>query len=436
MEEQDTKNEIVLLEEQLPDTSEECKKIFQNAVSFYEKRDFQQASTLFKQITEQFPDKVEAYINYADCQFELSNQDEAVKYWDLAKEKNPFLLNPYVNLGNYYLSKDDLTKAKDEFEAAFCIDPYNENLIVNLGITNERIGNRKMAFMLYEFFMNNSFNVTSALYRNVHKKVSMHKLNAISHMKLGVFFETKHFYRKALQSFYESLRVFPNFSKTYMNIGNIFFKFEKYDFAFLYWLEAYKIEKKKPKLCLNLALCAEKLDRKIDAYCFFSYFIQITSGGKEILTARKKAQHFKSEVSQDYEIVKAYRAKAEEYINKKEFDTAIIMFENLYFLTKNNEFFKKLNELLATTNIINKAAKKTIEFANFCNEQKDYDKAVEKAKIARKLWDNTEIDMAANDILSYAQNQLNMNLDNLVKQRMLEEEQRLKEEQEHKKHKR
>ncbi len=436
MEEQDTKNEIVLLEEQLPDTNDECKKIFQNAVSFYEKRDFQQASSLFKEITEKFPEKVEAYINYADCQFEMSNQEEAVKYWVLAKEKNPFLINPYVNLGNYYLSQDDFIKAKNEFEEAFCLDPYNENLIVNLGITHERIGNRKMAFMLYEFFMNNSFNVSSALYRNIHKKVSMHKLNAISHMKLGVFFETKHFYRKALQSFYESLRVFPNFSKTYMNIGNIFFKFEKYDYAFLYWLEAYKIEKKKPKLCLNLALCAEKLDKKIDAYCFFSYFIQITAGGKEILTARKNAQKLKSEISQNYEFVKEYKAKAEEYINKQEFDTAIIMYENLYFLTKNNEFYKKLNELLATTNIINKAAKKTIEFANFCNKQKDYDKAVEKAKIARKLWDNTEIDMAANDILSYAQNQLNMNLDNLVKQRMLEEEQRLKEEQEYKKHKR
>ncbi len=436
MEEQDTKNEIVLLEEQLPDTNDECKALFQNAVTFYEKKDFQQASAIFKDITEKFPEKVEAYINYADCQFELSNSEEAVKYWNLAKEKNSFLMNPYVNLGNYYLSQDDLGKAKEEFEAAFCLDPYNENLIVNLGITNERIGNRKMAFMLYEFFMNNSFNVSSSLYRNIHKKVSMHKLNAISHMKLGVFFETKHFYRKALQSFYESLRVFPNFSKTYTNIGNIFFKFEKYDYAFLYWLEAYKIEKKKPKLCLNLALCAEKLDKKIDAYCFFSYFIQITAGGKEILTARKKAQQLKSEISQNYEFVKEYKAKAEEYINKKEFDTAIIMYENLYFLTKNNEFYKKLNELLSTTNIINKAAKRTIEYANYCNKQKDYDKAVEKAKIARKLWDNTEIEMAASDIMSYAQNQLNMNLDNLVKQRMLEEEQRLREEQEKKKHKR
>ena len=74
-------------------------------------------------------------------------------------------MNPYVNLGNYYLSQDDFGKAKEEFEAAFCLDPYNENLIVNLGITNERIGNRKMAFMLYEFFMNNSFNVSSSLYR-------------------------------------------------------------------------------------------------------------------------------------------------------------------------------------------------------------------------------------------------------------------------------
>ena len=436
MEEQDTKNEIVLLEEQLPDSSDECKVLFQNAVSFYEKRDFQQASSLFKQITETYPEKVEAYINYADCQFELSNQEEAVKYWNLAKEKNPFLMNPYVNLGNYYLSQDDLNKAKDEFEQAFCIDPYNENLIVNLGITNEKMGSRKMAFMLYEFFMNNSFNVSSSLYRNVHKKVSMHKLNAISHMKLGVFFETKHFYRKALQSFYESLRVFPNFSKTYANIGNIFFKFEKYDFAFLYWLEAYKIEKKKPRLCLNLALCAEKLDKKIDAYCFYSYFIQITSGGKEILTARKKAQHLKNELSQDHEFVKEYKTKIQEYIDKKEFDTAIVMYENLYFLTKNNEFYKKLNELQSTTNIINRAAKKTIEYANFCNKQKNYDKAVEKAKIARRLWDNAEIEMAASDIMNYAQNQLNLNLDNLVKQRMLEEEQRLKEEQEHKKHKR
>ena len=56
-------------------------------------------------------------------------------------------------------------------------------------------------------------------------------------------FEKNGFWRKAIQAYYDSIRVFPNFTKTYSNVGNIFYKLEKYDYAKLYWLEAFKMDK-------------------------------------------------------------------------------------------------------------------------------------------------------------------------------------------------
>ena len=87
---------------QLP-VEPDYRTLFSEAMHQYEIHEYEEASKCFLKIYEYFPEQIEALVNYGNCQYELLNTEEAVKYWKIAKEKDKYLINPYVNLGKYAL---------------------------------------------------------------------------------------------------------------------------------------------------------------------------------------------------------------------------------------------------------------------------------------------------------------------------------------------
>ncbi len=408
-------NEEVSEELQLP-AEKTYQEMFTEGVHLYELRNFEEASKVFLETHEKFPERAEVLINYGNCQYELFHTEEAVKYWKFAKEKDKYLINSYVNLGNYYLANSNLENAEEEFKQAFCLNPYNEISLVNLGITYEKLNDKKTAFLLYEFYLSNSLNVNDPNYKNIHKKITMHKLNAISQIKLGIFFEKKGFFRKALQSYFDSMKVFPNFAKTYRNAGNVFYKLEKYEHAKLYWMEAYKIDRKHISTCLNLALCCEKLEDYVNAYAFYKNFIEKTfKQNQEIILAQQAAEKIHQTLMSSSEYTKKYKELAESYANQKKFDEALIYYENLYSISPSSELIPKINELKTKTNILHEASVKSYEMAEELFEQGKVEYAMEKCKLANNLWRESYISQNISTLMSKCQTSLGNSLNNMLK---------------------
>lgn len=400
---------------QLP-TAEDYHAMFSAALQFYENGEYEQASKTFWESYEKFPEQTEALVNYANCQYELLNTQEAITNWELAKEKDKYLINPYINLGNYYLINDNYIAAEKEFKQAFCINPHNEISLVNLAVTYEKMNNRSKAFLLYEFYLSGTLNVSSNTYKNIHKKITMHKLNAISQMKMGIFFERKKYYRKALQAYFESLRVFPNFAKTYNNVGKIFYKLEKYDLAKQYWLEAYKIDRKNISLCLNLGLCCEKLEDYVNAYSFYTAFIQKTRHNtQEVFLAQRAAEKIHTIIIANTELVENYKKQAENYLKQENYDDALIHFENLLLITHTTEISNQINDIKSKTNIIYEVAVTAYKMAQELYQKGKYEEAIEKCKLSNAMWRGSYFEQDIFNLITKCQTALGNTLNSLLK---------------------
>lgn len=370
--------------------TEDYHTLFSQGVTFYEERNYANCAAIFKKIMELYPERAEALINYADANYHLGNVNEALKYWNLAKERDKYLINAYINMGNYYMSKNDTKKAISQFEQAFCINPYNEVNLLNLGIAYEKEDNRKQAFMIYEFYAAHSTNVSSVEYKNVHKKVSMHKLNAISHIKLGMFFEKKQYYRKALQSYYESIRVFPNFTKTYSNIGNILYKLEKYENAVDFWIESYKIDSHQVNLCLNLGLAYEKLEKPLEAFCFLTHFIQQSRRvNNDVILTRKKIAELQQVLTENPQLLEDYKFETTKLIEENKFKDAVFRLSNIFLITKDIEVQKQIQKLKPKAEIIYRAAETAYEIGKVLKAQGNPDVAIDKFKLSSVLWEGS-----------------------------------------------
>ena len=400
---------------QLP-AQEEYKDLFSKGVHLYELREFEEAAKVFMEAHDKFPEQPETLVNYANCQYEMFNPEEALKYWQMAKEQDKYLINPYINMGNYYLANDKYKEAAAEFYQAFCINPHHEIPLVNLGVTYEKMNDRKKAFLLYEFFLSGSLNISSSNYKNIHKKITMHKLNAISQMKIGIYFEKKGYYRKALQSYYESLRVFPNFAKTYSNIGNIFYKLEKYEQAKLYWLEAFKMDKKQTAICLNLALCCEKTNDYVNAYAFYTYFIQRTTANtQDVWLAQKTAEKLHGTIIASPEYVNKHKNQCEEFIKQEKYEDALIYYENLAVLSNTSEITTQINDLKVKTNILHQAALTAFEMAQDLYQNGRFEYAMEKCKLAHNLWRDSYFEQNMANLISKCQTAMGHTIDSMLK---------------------
>lgn len=397
-------------------TQEDYRNLYSNAIVLYDTRDFEGAAEYFKRIYENFPEQIDALINYGNCQYELLNTQEALDCWQKAKKLDKYAINSYLSLGNYYLENEKYNEAAREFQTAFCLNPHNEMALVNLALSYEKMNDKRKAFLLFEFFLAGNLNINSSTYKNIHKKVTMHKLNAISQMKMGIYFEKKGFLRKAIQAYYDALRVFPNFSKTYVNIGNIFYKLEKFEQAKLYWLEAYKIDNKSNQLILNLALCCEKLEDTLNAYAFYTEFIQNSyHNTKDVILAQNAAEKLHQTLCAKPELKEEYKTKCEELENLGKYEDALVCYQNLSKLSHSNDLTDKINYLTTKTNILHESALTLFGMAQELFEQGKYEYAMDKCKISCNLWKNSYFEQNIYNLISKCQNALGNTINNMLR---------------------
>ncbi|MGB8951742.1 MAG: tetratricopeptide repeat protein [Candidatus Aminicenantales bacterium] len=90
---------------------------------YLKQKDFENAQKYFKSSIELYPkDEALAY-NVGQIYFSNNNIEEAIHYFELAKQINPNWGSPYLRLGYAYLNKGDYAKAKENLTQFLKIDP-------------------------------------------------------------------------------------------------------------------------------------------------------------------------------------------------------------------------------------------------------------------------------------------------------------------------
>lgn len=91
--------------------------------SYLKEQDFENAQKYFKNSIDIYPkDEALAY-NVGEIYFSNSKVDEAIQYFELAKQIKPDWGKPYLKLGYAYLNKGDFEKAKENLKKFLEIDP-------------------------------------------------------------------------------------------------------------------------------------------------------------------------------------------------------------------------------------------------------------------------------------------------------------------------
>lgn len=80
------------------------------------------------------PGSSDFYHSLGNKIYEKGDQENAVKLWLVAVEKDPMNEGPLSNLGVYYAEQKDFDLAEDYLQRSLRIDPYNEIARMNLAL--------------------------------------------------------------------------------------------------------------------------------------------------------------------------------------------------------------------------------------------------------------------------------------------------------------
>lgn len=118
------------------------KTLYLKGDKLYNQGEYEKALAVFKEFVEKQPELFEAGVNIGNCYIKLKQFDKAMEEFKLVlgklKEKkddlkgNSTASSIYASLGELYMDKNDIEKAKDCFEKSIDIDPSNHALSYNV----------------------------------------------------------------------------------------------------------------------------------------------------------------------------------------------------------------------------------------------------------------------------------------------------------------
>ena len=128
--------DVEILEEKDPRT------LFLKGEKLYIQGEYEKALDVFKKFVEEQPELYEARVNIGNCYIKLKQYDKAIEEFEFVLEKlkegkndlkgNEIASPIYASLGELYMDRDDLEKAREYFEKSITIDPSNHALSYNV----------------------------------------------------------------------------------------------------------------------------------------------------------------------------------------------------------------------------------------------------------------------------------------------------------------
>ena len=137
-------------------------------------------------------------------------------------------IRPYLSEVYSYRGKDNLVKgnyqeALSNFEYGEKLDPYNGNILINLGATYYNLG-------LYNKV------------EEIFKKAENYIKDKNIYLNLGLFYMQFDQYKEAEEEFEYAIYLAPKFTKAYINLAYLYAIQEEYDKAIIEWNKTLEIE--------------------------------------------------------------------------------------------------------------------------------------------------------------------------------------------------
>lgn len=226
---------------------EQEKELFEQAIEFYNKRDYDNAKLFYERILQINPKAANVYGNLGVIYRMKGDLGTAIKYYIQAINLNP--KNPlfYNNLANAFKDLKNYKMAIRVYSDGLKVSPNDFNMFNNLGMAYELFGDNNRAIEAYKqaVRVNPSYakavnNIGVVLYKQKRYKESAQifeialqtdpNYNEVYSNKGAAYNKAKD-YDKAIESLETAIEKMPNHGGAYTNLGNVYNKLYDYKMA-------------------------------------------------------------------------------------------------------------------------------------------------------------------------------------------------------------
>jgi len=137
-------------------------------------------------------------------------------------------IRPYLSEVCSYKGKDNLAEgnyqeALSNFEYGEKLDPYNGNILINLGATYYNLG---------------VYNKVEGIFRRAERYIKDKSI----YLNLGLYYKNNKNYKEAEEEFKYAIYLCPKFTKAYFNLGLLYLEKENYDGTIEQWEKILEVE--------------------------------------------------------------------------------------------------------------------------------------------------------------------------------------------------
>ena len=178
----------------------------------------------------------------------------------------PYLSEVYSYKGKDNLAEGNYHRALSIFEYGEKLDPYNGNILINLGAT---------------YYNLNIYNKVEDILKRAERYIKDKNI----YLNLGLYYMNTGNYKKAEEEFKYAIYLCPKFIKAYYNLGRLYFQQEDYDGAIEQWNKILEIEPDFPNKYIvlnNLGIVYQKKEMPDKALEYFVQALQLVPEGDPI----------------------------------------------------------------------------------------------------------------------------------------------------------
>lgn len=227
--------------------TEKENKLFEQAVEFFNKKDYDKSKVLYEEILKINSKSSNVYGNLGVIYKIKGDINTAAKCYVEAIKLNPRNLLVYNNLGNLFKEIKNYKMAIKVYVDALKVEPKDFNMLNNLGMVFELVGDNNKAIEAYKQAVRVNPNYAKAinnigvvLYKQKRYKESAQifeialqtdpNYNEVYSNKGAAYNKSKD-YEKAIESLEIAIKRMPNHAGAYTNLGNVYNKLYDYKTA-------------------------------------------------------------------------------------------------------------------------------------------------------------------------------------------------------------
>lgn len=272
-------------------------------------------------------------VEIGNCYYKLDAQKEALEYWNKAINLDSNNSKAYANIGNLYYKNNQIEMAISFWLVGLISKPEDADTCLNLAIAYNTKNMRFESIKYFEKYLKYCESRLSEEYLKVKNNIQHCQDIANKYLTLGVQFQSDNENKEAAACYFKSLANYPNFSKTNLNLGSIFFSDKNLDLAVKYWTAAAHIDPNYDKIYSNLAISYDLMEQFDYAYCYYNRYINyVISNKPEYDKINARLKKIKPFLEHHPELIKRHLERAQEYLANNQIYEAIDEFKNYSIL--------------------------------------------------------------------------------------------------------